>query len=102
MDDHPPFIRLPLSLSNEDDLVASTALDDDEFKTHKIKFIQATFGYAAFLQARGRQSALSDAFLAVFVGLLEVLEANAPGEAQQCRSQLQLLLEQVFSKPDPV
>jgi len=102
MDDHLPFIRLPLSLSDEGNVVASTALDDDEFKTHKVQFIQAVFGYGAFLQARGRQSPLSDAFLAVFVGLLEVLELNAPGEAEQCRSHLQLLLERVFAKPDPV
>lgn len=100
MDDSPPRIRLPHSVSEKSGLVVSTSLNDDEFQHHKIEFIRAIFGYASFLQLSGRKTSLSDAFLMVFVGMLEVLEANAPEEAAGCRVQLQLLLEQVFSKPD--
>jgi hypothetical protein len=50
MNDQLPPIRLPLSLLHQTELTASTALDEDAFKTHELQFIQAIFGYGAFLE----------------------------------------------------
>jgi len=102
MDDQPLYIHLPDTLSNIQSVLASDPLDDDEFVAHQVEFIQKAFGHASFLRSCGRDTPVSDAFLTAFVQLLEVIEVNAPAEAQYCRTQLSLILQQVLSKPDIV
>jgi hypothetical protein len=90
------YIRLPSALSDGPLVVPPQPLDDDEFSAHQVEFIQHVFGYCAFLRARSRDTPVSDAFLAVFVNLIEVLNTNAPDDARRCAAQLQEILGIVF------
>jgi hypothetical protein len=90
------YIRLPSALSDAPLVVLPPSLDDDEFAAHQVEFIQRVFGYCEFLRARSRETPVSDAFLAAFVNLFEVVNTNAPEDARRCAGQLQEILRVVF------
>ena len=96
MNDSTLYIRLPSALSEGPLVVALKPLDDDEFAAHQVEFIQHVFGYCAFLRAHSRETPISDAFLAAFVNLIEVVNTNAPDDARRCAAQLQTILGVVF------
>jgi hypothetical protein len=68
-------------------------MDDAQFEARQVEFIRHLFGYCAYLREHGRAAPVSDAFLAVLVKLLEVLELNAPSEARQCAAQLARIMQ---------
>jgi len=90
------YIRLPSALSAAALVVLPPSLDDDEFAAHQVEFIQRVFGYCEFLRAHSRETPVSDAFLAAFVNLFEVMNTNAPEDAHRCAAQLQQILHVVF------
>lgn len=96
MSDSPSFVRLPFSLSGRALAVVSAPLDDDQFAAHQVEFIKHVFGYCAYLRAHYRETPVSDAFLAVFVNLVEVMDANAPDDARRCVAQLLEVFRVVF------
>lgn len=96
MSDSPSFVRLPFSLSDRTLAVVPEPLDDDEFAAHQIEFIKHVFGYCAYLRKHSRETPVSDAFLAVFVNLFEVMDANAPDDAHRCITQLLEVVRVVF------
>jgi hypothetical protein len=102
MTDRTSYIRLPSALSNPALIVLPESLDDDKFSAHQIEFVERIFGYCAFLGTAGRETPVSDAFLAVFVNLLDVMEANAPEDARRCVNQLRGILKAVFPESDIV
>ena len=102
MNDRASYIRLPSSLSDRPLLVLPQSLNDDEFVAHQIEFIQRIFGYGTFLGSAGRETPVSDAFLAAFVNLLDVMEANAPDDARRCADQLRGILKVIFPEAEPV
>lgn len=95
------YIRLPSALSDAPLLVLPPPLDDDEFAAHQVEFIQRVFGYCEFLRAHSRETPVSDAFLAAFVNLFDVMNINAPEDARRCAAQLRDILRVVFPGPDP-
>jgi hypothetical protein len=95
------YIRLPSALSDAPLLVLPPSLDDDEFAAHQVEFIQRVFGYCEFLRAHSRETPVSDAFLAAFVNLFEVMHTNAPEDAHRCAAQLQEILRVVFPGLEP-
>ena len=96
MSDSPLFVRLPFALSDRTLAVISAPLDDDEFAAHQVEFIKHVFGYCAYLREHSRETPVSDAFLAVFVNLFEVMDANAPDDARRCVTQLLEVFRVVF------
>jgi hypothetical protein len=95
------YICLPSALSAAPLAVLPPLPDDDEFATHQVAFIRHVFGYCEFLRAHSRETPVSDAFLAVFVNLFEVVNTNAPEDARRCASQLREILRVVFPGLDP-
>jgi len=95
------YIRLPSALSDAPLVVLPPSIDDDEFAAHQVEFIRRVFGYCEFLRAHSRETPVSDAFLAAFVNLFEVVNTNAPEDARRCAAQLQEILRVVFPGLDP-
>jgi hypothetical protein len=91
------YIRLPSSLTERVLTLSAPPLDTDEFAARQVAFIEQAFGHCAYLSGRGRDMPISDAFLSVFVNLLETLQANAPVAARHCAAQLQGLLSIVVA-----
>lgn len=97
MTDFTPYVRLPQTLAADRPLtVASDPIDDDQFAARQVEFVRHVFGYCALLRESGRKTPTADAFLSVFVMLLEVIELNAPVEARQCAEQLVKIVQVVF------
>ncbi|MBB3262041.1 hypothetical protein F4827_006917 [Paraburkholderia bannensis] len=100
MNDSYKYFRLPAGLSGRELAVTAPPLEDDEFAAHQIEFIRRVFGHCAYLREQGRETAVGDAFLSVFVNLIEAMDANAPEEAQRCAIQLLGILRIVFPGVD--
>ncbi len=97
LNDLTSYVRLPHGHDSVNPLtVASEPMDDDQFSARRIEFIRHLFGYSAYLREHARATPVSDAFLPVFVMLLEVLELNAPIEARQCVAQLTQVIRVTF------
>lgn len=97
MSDFTSYVRLPHTLTfDKSSIVASGSIDDDQFAARQIEFVRHLFGYCTYLREHARATPVSDAFLAVFVMLLEVLELNAPIEARQCAKQLAQIMQVTF------
>jgi hypothetical protein len=92
-----PYVRLPHTLTvDKPSVVASGSIDDDQFAAHQVEFVRQLFGYCTYLREHARTTPVSDAFLAVFVMLLEVLELNAPIETRQCITELGRIMQVTF------
>ncbi|MGA7777601.1 MAG: hypothetical protein WCA85_07785 [Paraburkholderia sp.] len=90
-------VRLPVALNSYGlEADAAKALDTAQFDARQVEFIQAVFGYAAYLSRNDRETPVVDAFLATFVNLLETMPANAPGEASACALRLQRIIDVIF------
>ncbi|WP_233837242.1 hypothetical protein [Paraburkholderia sp. ZP32-5] len=74
----------------------SQPLDGEQFAACQITFLQDLFGYREYLRGRARETPTIDAFLPVFVTLLETMEINAPEEAQNCAHQLTRIIQILF------
>jgi len=97
LNDLTSYVRLPHRHDSVNPLtVASEPIDDDQFSARQIEFIRHLFGYCAYLREHARATPVSDAFLPVFVMLLEVLELNSPVEARQCVAQLTQVMRVTF------
>ncbi|MFM0610221.1 hypothetical protein PQR05_37610 [Paraburkholderia sediminicola] len=97
MNDSTSYVRLPHTLTSANPLtVASEPIDGDQFSARQIELVRHLFGYCAYLREHARTTPMSDAFLPVFVLLLEVLELNAPLEARQCVAQLSQVIRVTF------
>ncbi|CAE6734387.1 hypothetical protein R69927_02271 [Paraburkholderia domus] len=97
MSDFTSYVRLPHTLTaDKPSIVASGSIDDDQFAARQVEFVRHLFGYCTYLHEHARTTPVSDAFLAVFVMLLEVLELNAPIEARQCATQLARIMQVTF------
>jgi hypothetical protein len=102
MSDYRPYIRLPIHLFARRPLVlVSEAHDDEQFAAHEVEFVRHLFGRCAYLREHSRPTPVSDAFLSVFVDLIDILEANAPSEARQCATQLRQVIQVVFPDLPP-
>jgi hypothetical protein len=96
MNDSSQYLRLPAGLSDRQLAVTPPPLEDDEFAAQQIEFIRHVFGHCAYLREQGRETAVGDAFLSVFVNLFEAMDVNAPEEARRCAAQLRGVLRIVF------
>lgn len=90
------YVRLPHTLTSDKPTIASVPIDEDQFAARQIDFVRHLFGYCAYLREHDRTTPVSDAFLPVFVMLLEVLELNSPLEARQCAVQLSQIIAVTF------
>jgi hypothetical protein len=94
VNDSASYVRLPHTLSTNELLTVPTEpLHDDQFAACEREFVRHLFGYSEYLRQRACETPVSDAFLSVFVMLLEVLNLNAPPEARRCVSQLKQILQ---------
>jgi len=99
MSDSDYYIRLPAHLFSEPaTIVASGMHDDEHFAAHQAEFFRHLFGRCAYLRAQSRETPSADAFLSVFVNLIDLLIANAPAEAAHCMEQLHQVLALTFPK----
>lgn len=97
MSDFTSYVRLPHTLTVDKSLiVASDSIDENQFAAHQVEFVRHLFGYCTYLREHARTTPMSDAFLAMFVMLLEVLELNAPIEARQCATHLVRIMQVTF------
>jgi hypothetical protein len=94
-------VRLPVALNSlGPEVCASESMDTEEFEARQVEFVQAVFGYAAFLTENARETPVADAFLATLVNLLETMQANAPGEASACALRLQQVIGVIFPRTE--
>lgn len=101
MNDSQSYIALPETLAVKQAVtVPSEQIDDDEIASRQLEFVRYLFGYAAYLRKGSRQTPVSDAFLQIFVTLLDILELNAPLEARHCANQLKQILDVTFPDAD--
>ncbi|MFM0290909.1 hypothetical protein [Paraburkholderia megapolitana] len=96
MSDITNYIRLPSALSDKRLMTVPSSIDDDEFAAHQIEFVRHVFSYCAHLHEHARETPVSDAFLAVFVNLFEVMDTNAPDDARRCALQLREVFRVIF------
>jgi hypothetical protein len=97
MSDYRPYIRLPIHMfTGRPSILISEAHDDEQFAAHEVEFVRHLFGRCAYLREHSRTTPVSDAFLSVFVNLIDILEANAPSEARKCVTQLRQVIKVVF------
>ncbi|WP_157977907.1 hypothetical protein [Paraburkholderia kururiensis] len=86
---NPHTIRLPGALRNGRETVAVAGrLDDEQFASCQVAFLQAVFGHADYLRSRARPTPVADAFLSAMVNLLEGIALNDTSESTVCREQL--------------
>lgn len=96
------IIRLPLGFpSDQSAVTAEGPQNDEQFARHQLEFIRQLFGRSEYLRMHGGTTHVSDAFLSMFITLLDVLIANAPSEAQQCATQLRRVLDVVLPDGTP-
>jgi hypothetical protein len=95
------YVQLPHAPAADVSLIiASEAIDSAQFAARQVEFIRHVFGYIAYLREQARETPVSDAFLPAFVTLLEVLQLNAPVEADQCAAQLIRIMKVTFPDLD--
>ncbi|WP_224101017.1 hypothetical protein [Paraburkholderia caribensis] len=89
--------RLPPSLDGERKSISSSPrIDGEKFAACQIQFLQDVFGYREYLRIAARETPTTDAFLPVFVALLEAMETNDSAEARNCASQLGRIIQIIF------
>ena len=96
MSDEASYVKLPPGLSDHSLTLVPSSLDEDEFVAHQVEFVRHIFGYCAYLAEHGRETAVSDAFLSVFVNLFDVMDSNVPCDARLCAGQLMKVLYAIF------
>lgn len=101
MSEFTPYVRLPHAPVADVSLtIASESIDSAQFAARQVEFIRHLFGHTAYLREHARATPVSDAFLPVFVTLLEVLQLNAPDESRQCAAQLIQIMKVNFPDLD--
>ncbi|WEY39790.1 hypothetical protein [Paraburkholderia sp. SUR17] len=86
---NPHTIRLPGALRDGRETVDVAApLDDEQFASRQVAFLQAVYGYADYLRSCARPMPVADAFLCAIVNLLEGIALNDTSESAVCREQL--------------
>lgn len=97
MSNNESYVRLPAHLfPGQVTIIASDMHDDEHFAAHQAEFFRHLFGRCAYLRAQSRETPSADAFLSVFVSLMDLLIANAPSEAAHCMEQLHRVLALTF------
>ncbi len=97
MPDSRHTLKFPAHLAEKPVDALSHVVPEKEILAMQVSLMLAIYSRADEARAQGRNDAVADGFLRLFVNIIDTLEANGPDDAQHCMDKLKTIISAIYT-----